>query len=119
VRAARIFVAATLQSCGASEDVIDRFRLVLSELAANVVTHGIRPGWTVGIKATRDWFTMDVSGGGASPDNVIFHPDRWTIAGPDQPSGRGLGIVRTLMDDVTADMSRNQVKVVCRVRRGP
>jgi len=116
-RLARQFVADELRRNGATGEQIDLFRLAVSELAANAVAHGNRSGWTVGVKATRMWLTMDVSGGGAVADNVIFEPERWEIAAPDQPTGRGLGIVRQLMDEVSVTTWRGQVRVVCRMRR--
>lgn len=117
VRAARAFVEDELRRNDATDDQIETFRLAVSELAANAVAHGSRSGWTVGVKATREWYTMDVSGGGAADDSLIFHPDRWTIADVDQPTGRGLGIVRQLMDQVAVRTWRGQVRVVCRMRR--
>jgi anti-sigma regulatory factor (Ser/Thr protein kinase) len=81
------------------------------------VIHAKHSSWTVGIEATGDWYVMDVSGGTADADNVIFHPERWMIAGSGEPTGRGLGIVRGLMDDVKVDVWRGNVRVVCRLRR--
>lgn len=117
IRAARAFVADELRANDATEQQVELMTLAVSELAANAVAHSGRSGWTVGIKATRQWYTMDVSGGGAAQDSVIFQPERWTIADAERPSGRGLGIVRELMDQVAVRTWRGQVRVICRLRR--
>lgn len=117
VRAARAFVTDELRRNDATPQQIDLMCLAVSELAANAVAHGGRSGWTVGLKATRQWYTMDVSGGGAPADSLIFQPERWEIAEADRPSGRGLGIVRELMDEVSVRTWRGQVRVICRLRR--
>ena len=117
VRAARSFVASELRRWGATDHEVQTFRLAVSELAANAVAHGAGNGWTVGVTAEREWLTMDVWGGHAGADSVIFHPERWLIADVHQPTGRGLGIVRQLVDEVTAVRWRGQVRVVCRLRR--
>jgi hypothetical protein len=117
VRSARAFASDALRDLGATDDEIETFGLAVSELGSNVVMHARRSGWTVGIEANGDWYVMDVSGGTAEADNVIFHPERWMIADSTEPTGRGLGIVRGLMDDVTVDVWRGNVRVVCRLHR--
>lgn len=117
VRAARAFVTDELRRNDATDEQVERFRLAVSELAANAIAHGSRSGWTVGFKATRQWYTLDVSGGDAPEDNVVFHPDRWVIAAAERPSGRGLGIVRELMDQVSVRMWRGRVRIICRMQR--
>lgn len=117
VRSARVFAADVLRVLGATATDIEAFELAVSELGSNAVTHSSRASWTVGIQAEGDWYTLDVSGGTATPDNVIFHTERWAIAESGEPSGRGLGIVHELMDDVTVERRRGTVRVVCRLRR--
>jgi anti-sigma regulatory factor (Ser/Thr protein kinase) len=107
-------VSAVLTRAGANGDEIHAFRLAVSELASNAVMHGTNMGWTVGVKVTRQRYTLNVSGGDADEANVIFHPDRWTVADASRPTGRGLGIVRELMDEVFVERWRGRVRVVCR-----
>jgi anti-sigma regulatory factor (Ser/Thr protein kinase) len=116
-RAARGFVSDALRALSATDAEIEAFGLSVSELGSNAVMHARRSEWTVGIEADDEWYTMDVSGGTAAPDNVIFHPEQWAIAESGEPTGRGLGIVHGLMDDVTVEMHRGSVRVVCRLRR--
>jgi anti-sigma regulatory factor (Ser/Thr protein kinase) len=49
----------------------------------------------------------------AATDDVVFRPDQWAIADPNQASGRGLGIVRETMDGITTERWRGKVRVVC------
>jgi hypothetical protein len=39
------------------------------------------------------------------------------VAAADQPSGRGLGIVRHLVDDIVTDSTDGQISIRCRRRR--
>lgn len=116
ISAAREFVGSVLRSQGVDADVIASFRLVISELAANAIEHGTAPTWTVGMEAGPEWLVMDVVGGVANPANIVFHPPGWTIAPPEEPSGRGLGIVHALMDGVTVDSVDGEVRVTTRMR---
>jgi anti-sigma regulatory factor (Ser/Thr protein kinase) len=115
-RAAREFVAQELAAQGAPPLVVADFRLIVSELVANAVQHG-RPPVVVAVGAddpTR--FEVHVSGG-MLPDE-ISDPRRWTITGPDAPSGRGLGIVRDRVDEVAVARNADGSHVVtCRCRR--
>jgi DNA-binding NarL/FixJ family response regulator/anti-sigma regulatory factor (Ser/Thr protein kinase) len=113
---AREFVGSFLRSHGIAENSIAIFRLAVSELAANVIEYGTSATWTVGIEAGVEWLAMDVTGGAAPQSNIVFHPDHWSIALPDQPTGRGLGIVRELMDQVSVDTAHGEVRVLCRLR---
>jgi DNA-binding NarL/FixJ family response regulator/anti-sigma regulatory factor (Ser/Thr protein kinase) len=113
VRQARSFVTGVLGRAGASDSDVQAFRLAVSELGANVVMHGAGHSWTVGLRATPNGFVMDVSGGVAATDDVVFRPDQWAIADPNQASGRGLGIVRETMDGITTERWRGKVRVVC------
>lgn len=119
IPAARRFVTDTLRAAGATERVVGTFRLAASELAANVVEHGSVAGWVLGVKVSNTWFELDVVGGRADKGSLVFHPDRWSIADVDERSGRGLGILREVMDTVAVDEWRGQIRVRCRLRRWP
>jgi anti-sigma regulatory factor (Ser/Thr protein kinase) len=67
--------------------------------------------------ANPDWWEVDVVGGSATSPSALLEPDTWTVAGADEVSGRGLGIVRHLMDDIVTDTSAGQVSIRCRCRR--
>lgn len=116
ISAAREFVGSVLRSRGVGEHTIGAFRLAISELAANAIEHGTAPTWSVGVEAGPEWLTMDVTGGVAAPSNIVHHPQEWSIAPPDEASGRGLGIVRRLMEEVTVDTVDGEVRVTARAR---
>jgi len=111
---ARSFVAVALRDAGASSRVIDDFRLVVSELVANIVEYGDGTGFDVYVEsgATGPWvlgIECAVSAAGVSLPN----PEAWAVADPDEASGRGLGIVRALMDDVTLAAVEGRLAIRC------
>lgn len=116
VRTIRAFVRDTLRHAQAPDTVVADLELVASELAANAIEHGTAPTWSVGVEAGPEWLTMDVTGGVAAPSNIVHHPQEWSIAPPDEASGRGLGIVRRLMEEVTVDTVDGEVRVTARAR---
>jgi anti-sigma regulatory factor (Ser/Thr protein kinase) len=113
-RAARQFVTAVLVREGATSKVLDDFQLVVSELVSNVIEHGDGTNLVVFIDgADPDFWEIEVVGGLATEHNRVLHPQAWTIAAADEPSGRGLAIVRHLMDHVTAEISDGYVSIRC------
>jgi anti-sigma regulatory factor (Ser/Thr protein kinase) len=117
-RAARVFVASILQQAGAPDQVIQDFRLVVSELAANIVEHGDGSGFEVFVDAgTVGSWTVGVGGSVAAADTSLPALEAWAVAGTDEVSGRGLGIVRELMDDIVVDNEDGWISVCCTQRR--
>jgi len=116
--AARRFVTETLREHGASSNVIGDYALAVSELATNVIEHGDGSGLTIRIDVSDPlWWEVEVAGGTANADNSVLHPNTWSVAGAEQASGRGLGIVRHLMDHVVADATDGRVSIRCRRQR--
>jgi anti-sigma regulatory factor (Ser/Thr protein kinase) len=113
-RAARRFVSQILVRGGASSKVLDDFQLVVSELVSNVIEHGDGTDLVVYVDSTdpTSW-EIEVVGGLATENNRLLHPGAWTIAAANEPSGRGLAIVRYLMDTVTAEISNGYVSIRC------
>ena len=117
-RAARQFVADTLRLHGATTGVISDYSLVVSELATNIIEHGDGSSWVIFVDVTdSDWWEVEVVGGVSDPPARVLQPDTWSVAAADEISGRGLGIVRHLMDQITADETDGQVGIRCRRRR--
>ena len=117
-RAARQFVTALLHSSGAPVGVIGDYSLVVSELVTNVIEHS--DGSEVEIivdVADPDWWGLEVVGGAPAASKRMTAPETWAVAGAHEVAGRGLGIVRQLMDDVVTDVVPDQISVRCRVRR--
>ena len=119
-RAAREFVRDTLRSHGASNSVITDYALVVSELATNIIEHGDGSDLIVFLDvADPEWWGMEVVGGAASAANrvLVLEPESWTVAAADEPSGRGLGIVRHLVDEIVTDTTDGQISIRCRRRK--
>lgn len=115
-RAIRRFVRDALQDARARADVISDFQLVVSELAANAIEHGSGGDVVVEVDGSRPaWWEVTVSSTilGAR----LRSAREWSIADADAGSGRGLGIVRRLMDDVRVDHHGDRISVRCRMRR--
>jgi anti-sigma regulatory factor (Ser/Thr protein kinase) len=113
-RAARVFVTEILVREGASSDVVDDFQLVVSELVSNVIEHGDGTNLVVYVDGSDpDFWEVEVVGGLVAANSRVLDPPAWTIAAADEPSGRGLAIVRHLMDHVTAEVSDGYVSIRC------
>jgi anti-sigma regulatory factor (Ser/Thr protein kinase) len=117
-RAARQFVSNTLRSHGAASMVITDFALVVSELATNIIEHGDGSDLVIFLDvADSEWWGMEVVGGATTAPSHVLEPASWTVAAADEPSGRGLGIVRHLMDEIVTNTTDSQVSIRCRRRR--
>ena len=119
-RAARQFVRDTLRLHGAVNSVITDYALVVSELATNIIEHGDGSDLIIFLDvADPEWWGMEVVGGTttAATRLLVLEPESWTVAGADEPSGRGLGIVRHLVDDIVTDSTDGQISIRCRRRR--
>jgi len=118
-RPARRFVADTLRAQGATNDEILDIALVASELVSNIIEHGDGLELSLALSATPEAWELSVVGGRCSPESLVLRPEKWNVARADESSGRGLGIVRQLMDEITVDTSAGTVNVSCRRRRAP
>jgi anti-sigma regulatory factor (Ser/Thr protein kinase) len=114
-RAARDFVTHVLNAHHAPSAVIGDFQLVVSELASNVIERGDVAGLELIIDATHpDWWQIEIIGGQASFDHRVMRPDEWVVSGAEQDGGRGLGIVRMLMETIDVTLANGLVHVRCR-----
>jgi anti-sigma regulatory factor (Ser/Thr protein kinase) len=113
VSQARHAVADYLSAHGVSSIVVDDMELVTSELVTNAVVHGRRGAIGVEVDAEGE-IVVTVSNLG--PAQAIPPIDAWRAASPLAPSGRGLGIVRRLCDDVAVLEIDDTTVVVCRRR---
>jgi anti-sigma regulatory factor (Ser/Thr protein kinase) len=120
-RSIRTFVRDTLRHADAPAPVVDDLQLVVSELAANAIEHGTGDELWIEVDGTqRRWWEVAVTSGlDASRDAARLRAAReWAIAPTEASSGRGLGIVRRLMDDVSIERQHDRLVVRCRLRRG-
>ena len=117
-RAVRLFVGDFLRAHGASDTTIKDYQLVVSELAANVVEHGNGSEMTVVVDVGDPlWWDVHVTDGPAFSRSQLLRPHAWAVAHPSQISGRGLGIIRQLMDDIAVINTDGHVSVRSRRRR--
>ena len=119
-RAGRQFVTDTLRDHGATVKVISDYALAVSELVTNIIEHGNGSNLTILLHvADPDWWDVEVVGGASDAPSRLLHPDTWAVADSDEASGRGLGIVRQLMDEIISHTDAGLVSIRCRRRREP
>lgn len=116
--AARRFVTEILRLNGGANGVVADFALVVSELTTNIIEHGDGSSLIIFVDVSdpASW-ELEVVGGQCPPDSRLLRPETWAVAGAEDPSGRGLGIVRHLMDDISAESRDDQVSIRCRKKR--
>ena len=114
--AAREFVVSELRRATANERTLADFELIISELVANSVEYGNGDEIVVGVDAVTDgWYTVLISSG-VTDDLPPLDPAQWTVADAEQRSGRGLGIVKALADDLSVAVNNGRLVIVCRRR---
>jgi len=91
----RSHVVCAARDFGADDDTIGDFELVVSELATNVMQHTKAEELTIAFQRSEDTWVLDVSDAHELADFGTLVP-----AAADEIDGRGLFIVRTLMDSV-------------------
>jgi anti-sigma regulatory factor (Ser/Thr protein kinase) len=112
-RNARAFVASVLRGAQAGAAAMDDLGLIVSELVANAIQHGDGSDIVVCVHPDRsDGFNITVSSG-VGANRPPMDPTTWTVAQSDQHSGRGLGMVRQLADEVTVELANDRLDVTC------
>ena len=115
---ARQFVTEALRLDRAGDEVCDTFALVTSELITNFIEHGAGSPIDVGVGCTPTAWELTVAGAAnAAPTNPVLDPIKWSIAPAEQSTGRGLGIVQALCDDLTVTASDRMLDIHCRLFR--
>ncbi len=119
-RGARQFVREALRHHGATSKAISDYALAVSELATNIIEHGGGSPLVVCVDVSDPlWWEVEVTGGAPTGSYQVLQPETWNVASSERSSGRGLGIVRHLMDDIVAATADGQVSIRCRQRRSP
>jgi anti-sigma regulatory factor (Ser/Thr protein kinase) len=114
-RSARAFVCSSLARHGATKDLLSDFELVVGELTANAIEHGVGANILVTVDFTDShWWVVEIAGSSNDVDDNVLDPNSWAIAEPDAKSGRGLGITRALMDDITTTIESHWLTIRCR-----
>jgi anti-sigma regulatory factor (Ser/Thr protein kinase) len=113
-RSAREFVVAELCRVGAGQPVIDDLGLVVSELVANAIQHGDGGAIDVRLDSESPECVAVTVGNGVASRLPLMDPAGWKVAPADQRSGRGLGIVRQLADDIAVALVSGRLEITCR-----
>ena len=117
-RAARQFATELLLRYGATPTAVDDCALVISELVTNIIEHGDGSTFVIVLDVSDpEWWDIEVTSGAPDAPQLVLEPETWAVAGAEDVSGRGLGIVRHLMDHVSTDSTGGQLSVRCRRRR--
>jgi anti-sigma regulatory factor (Ser/Thr protein kinase) len=99
--AARAFTRSALETLGAPSPIVRDFALAISELTANFIEYGNGSAILVVVDFTDPhWWEVQTIGFADNIGHDVTHPDTWSIATSMAPGGRGLGIVRRMMDDI-------------------
>jgi anti-sigma regulatory factor (Ser/Thr protein kinase) len=115
VGAARRFVRDELAGRAPDEAVSD-LMLATSELVTNAFEHGSRHPVRLTVRSNRDEASITVVSGGEA--GRVPDVEAWTTARADQVSGRGLGIVREIADDIDVERIGESVAITVHRRFG-
>ena len=99
VATARRFVSERLDGVAPDSGIVDDLRLAASELVTNAVEHGNSQRVIIELAVNPEVVSLSVTS--HSPYDHVAPVCDWTVADAEQITGRGLGIVRTLADDVS------------------
>lgn len=100
-----------LEQAGGDGPTVDDLELVVSELATNVIEHTSSPTITIAITRTDEEWIVDV----ADVDDLGILSDI-SLPPMSSPTGRGLFVVRALVDDVRVVETQHSHAVRCRRR---
>ena len=105
-------VGAAVRAAGAPDDVARDFELVVSELATNVIRHTEAADLIVTVSATDERWSLEVTrADGLGDPSLLLAPSR------SERGGRGLLIVRSVMDEVDVVGEPGRRAVRCSRRR--
>lgn len=114
VATARHAVTDFLSSSGVPAPIVDDLELVTSELVTNAVLHPEPSPHPIKVSVESDHRAVSIevaNYGGIAPIPAV---PNWRVAAPNALSGRGLGIVRQLCDEVEVRQDGEWAVVVCR-----
>jgi anti-sigma regulatory factor (Ser/Thr protein kinase) len=96
------------------EAAVSDLMLATSELVTNAFEHGSRDPVRLTVRTNRDEASITVVSGGEG--GRVPDVNTWTTADVDRVSGRGLGIVREIADDIDVQRSGGGVAITVRRR---
>ena len=115
VSAARRFVRNELAG-RVPEEAVSDLMLATSELVTNAFEHGSSRPVRLTVRSNTDEASITVVSRGEG--DRVPDVDVWTTAGADRISGRGLGIVREIADDIHVERSGGGVAITVHRRFG-
>ena len=110
VSAARRFVRTELEGRAPADAVTD-LMLATSELVTNAFEHGTPQPVRLTVRSNRDEASVTVVSGGEGEGARVPEVHDWMTAQADRISGRGLGIVREIADDIKVERSGGNVAI--------
>ncbi len=108
VSAARRFVRSELEGRVPADAVTD-LMLATSELVTNAFEHGEPKPVSLTVRSNREEASITVVSAGEG--SRVPDVDDWKTAQADRISGRGLGIVREIADDVKVERTGGKVAI--------
>lgn len=109
---ARHAVATFLAANAVPTVVVDDFELITSELVTNAVIHPVVTERPVRVSVSvGSGVQLEVAHDG--PSSALPPVERWQLAPPTERSGRGLGIVRRLCDEIQVSQDGPWAIVAC------
>ncbi|TDT17859.1 histidine kinase-like protein [Ilumatobacter fluminis] len=85
------------------DDVNDQARLVASELVTNAFEHCTSGIVTLDVSIAGEAVVLTVTSPGSNDTRGIPPVNAWRVSPPTYPSGRGLGMIRRIADEVIVD----------------
>ncbi|MEU3018031.1 MULTISPECIES: ATP-binding protein [unclassified Nocardiopsis] len=109
VAVVRDVLGALLRRSGLCAECVDDLLLAASEACSNAVEHGeTSPDYEVGVDLASHWCELRVSQTGRAPDTEAlvrrFTSEHTPLPGLTSESGRGISLMRYLMDEVGLDI---------------
>jgi anti-sigma regulatory factor (Ser/Thr protein kinase) len=111
VAPARRFVRRILAD-STDPSTLSDLQLIVSELFTNAVEHGVDGTVRVVVHDSPDFVGVTVQSRGPAPE--VGEATHWHVAEPSAISGRGLGIVRELADEVVVERKGDDLLVTAR-----
>lgn len=100
-------VADSARQLSADPSIADDLSLAVSELMTNAIHHSTDSEVTIVVQRRADVWSIEVSGAADGLNLQGLQPT------PSEPTGRGLLIVRSIMDTVELVRSSNEFRIRC------
>ena len=115
----RRFVELATATLGVAPEIVEDLCLATSELVSNAAEHGPKGHVELDVEVSDHDVSLTVASKTSEPQGKSTLPpvEEWSLSAPQERYGRGLAIVRTIMDDVVVQETDGELRVTCRRRR--